>query len=152
MNSSVIKRTTARDPDFILLVKQLDHELWVELKEDQATYDQFNKVPQIETAVIIYVNKQAVACGCFKHKDVDTIEIKRMFVQKRYRGQGLSRLVLQELEKWAAEIGYRKAVLETSMHFTTARKLYETSGYKNIPNYPPYEGLEESVCMAKGLS
>jgi hypothetical protein len=34
------KRTTADHPDFIALIKQLDHELWDELKEDQATITQ----------------------------------------------------------------------------------------------------------------
>ena len=152
MNSPLLKRTTAGDPDFVLLIKQLDHELWVELQEDQATYDQFNKVPDIQTAVIVYVNDKPVASGCFKQKAGDTVEIKRMFVQKPFRGQGLSKLVLHELETWAVEEGYHKAVLETSMHFTRAIRLYQTNGYSKIPNYATYDLLEESVCMEKILA
>lgn len=148
----VVKRTTTEDPDFATLIRLLDHELWNELNEDQATYDQYNKVPEIKTAVVIYAEDQPVASGCFKTLDKNTIEIKRMFVKKEYRGKGLSRLVLEELEKWAAAEGYRQAVLETSIHFATARKLYTTSGYHIIPNYPPYEGLGESVCMKKELA
>jgi GNAT superfamily N-acetyltransferase len=75
-----------------------------------------------------------------------------MFVQKEFRGQGLSRKVLHELEQWAMEKTYHHAVLETSIHFETARRLYQTSGYAIIPNYPPYEGLPESVCMKKELN
>ena len=146
------KRTTTADEDFQRLVRQLDHELWNELHEDQATYDQYNKVPDIKTAVLIYCGEEAVACGCFKAIDATTIEIKRMFVEKAFRGKGLSKLVLQSLEAWARELGFSVAVLETSIHFATARRLYETSGYHIIPNYPPYEGLGESVCMMKELS
>src|SRR5215218_10479450 len=96
-----LKRTTTSDKDFQYLVTCLDHELWVELKEDQATYDGFNKVPGIDTAVIVYAGTEPVACGCFKKFDDLTVEIKRMFVQKPWRGKGLSKAVLQALEKWA---------------------------------------------------
>ena len=147
----LIKRITAAHPDFMNLVQLLDHELWNELKEDQATYDQYNKVPDIKTAILVYLNDEAVACGCFKIKDGETVEIKRMFVKKSFRGRGFSKLVLQELETWAKELGFQFAILETSIHFDRAKKLYQTSGYQVIENYPPYEGLEESVCMKKAF-
>ena len=151
MSVPIIKRTTTSDRDFILLIKQLDYELWEELKEDQATYDQFNKVPEIKTAVVIYINEKPAACGCFKQHNSTTVEIKRMYVDKAHRGKGLSKQVLQELEKWAVENQYENAILETSIHFATAKKLYLTNGYKVISNYPPYTGLPESVCMQKRL-
>jgi putative acetyltransferase len=146
-----LKRTTADDEDFKLLVKELDHELWVELKEDQATYDQFNNVINIPTAVVVYISNEPVACGCFKKLDVYTVEIKRMFVRKNQRGRGLSRQVLSELEQWAREQNCKYAVLETSIHFETARNLYSSTGYKVIPNYGPYVDLAESICMRKEL-
>jgi putative acetyltransferase len=123
----------------------------VELQEDQATYDQHNKVPDIQTAVIAYINNEPVASGCFKQYTANTVEIKRMYVKKAFRGEGLSKLVLQELEAWALDNGYRYAVLETSIHFMAARRLYETNGYQIISNYPPYKDLTESVCMKKEL-
>lgn len=146
-----INRTVTEDRDFQMLIQSLDHELWNELQEDQATYDQYNKVPHIKTAVLVYADNAAVACGCFKQWDDQTVEIKRMFVEKAYRGKGISRQVLSELERWAIELGYQFAVLETSVHFATARKLYQTSGYYVTDNYPPYEGLQDSVCMRKQL-
>lgn len=147
-----LKRTIAANKDFQHLVSCLDHELWVELQEDQATYAKFNKLPDIKTAVVVYNGDAPVACGCFKEYDSQTIEIKRMFVQKAWRGKGLSKVVLQELESWAIENGYRYSVLETSVNFKAARRLYESTGYHIIPNYPPYVGMAESVCMKKALS
>jgi GNAT superfamily N-acetyltransferase len=146
-----LKRTTAENVDFVRLISLLDHELWMELKEDQATYDQFNKVPDLQTVVLVYVGDEPVACGCFKHFNADTIEVKRMYVKKAFRGKGLSKLVLHELETWAKEKGYHFAVLETSVHFTTARNLYESCHYQPIPNYPPYQKLDDSICMKKDL-
>ena len=146
-----IKRTHTGDPDFQLLIQQLDLELWNELNENQAMYDGFNKVPGIPTAVLVYEKDQPVGCGCFKETGEHTVEIKRMFVQKAHRGKGVSKIILTELEKWAKENGSANVLLETSIHFATARKLYQTSGYNIIPNYGPYSGLKESVCMQKWL-
>ena len=147
----LIKRTTANDEDFQVLVKKLDHELWNELKEDQSTYDQYNKVPDIPTAVVAYNGTAPVACGCYKEFDKETEEIKRMFVQKEHRGKGLSKKILLELERLAKENNYRYAVLETSIHYTTARNLYTSNSYTVIPNYGHYADLPESVCMKKEL-
>lgn len=144
-----IRRTTTSDAAFEELIALLDDERWNELQGDQATHDRHNKVPGLATAALLYAEGKAVACGCFKVFDADTVEIKRMFVVKDQRGRGYSRAVLQALEQWAKEGGYIAAVLETSIHFTSARRLYESSGFVAIPNYPPYEGLAESVCLKK---
>ena len=144
-------RTSADHPDFMYLVSLLDHELWVELQEDQATYDQYNKVPDIKTAIIIYDEEKPVAIGCFKQHTDSTVEIKRMYVDKNYRGKGISKMVLNELEKWAVEQGFQYAILETSIHFEVAKNLYKNAGYFVIANYDQYKGLEESVCMKKQI-
>ena len=74
--SLTIKRTSTNNPDFHYLISLLDHELWVELKEDQSTYDQYNKVQDISTAIVVYDSEKPVACGCFKEYDTKTVEIK----------------------------------------------------------------------------
>lgn len=146
-----IKRTNGKDPDFQQLILHLDNELWNELKEDQAKYDQYNKVPGINTSLLLYEDERPVASGCFKKYNDDTVEIKRMFVEKGYRGKGLSKIILKELENWAIASGFQYAVLETSVHFKAARNLYINAGYIIIENYDQYKGLEESVCMRKEL-
>ncbi len=45
--------TTAGAPGFMFLIKQPNHKLWNKLREDQATYDQYNKVPDIQTAIVL---------------------------------------------------------------------------------------------------
>jgi putative acetyltransferase len=152
MAERIIKRTTSNDKDFQWLITQLDSELWVELKEDQVTYDQYNKVPDLNTVVVIYINDLPVASGCFKKYNADTVEVKRMFVIKEQRGKGLSKNILAELEDWAVESGFKYAILETSIHFIPATTLYKTAGYTAIPNYDQYKDLEESVCMKKELT
>jgi hypothetical protein len=133
------------------LISHLDNELWNELHEDQGTYDQFNQVKDIKTAIVVYVNGKPAAIGCFKKFNDNTVEIKRMFVEKEFRGRGLSKYVLNELEKWALECGYQYAVLETSVHFKVAQNLYAGAGYEIIENYDQYKGLIESICMKREL-
>jgi len=146
-----IRRTISEDTGFQLLISHLDDELWNELHEDQATYDELNQVKDLKTAIVVYVHGTPAAIGCFKQFNDNTVEIKRMFVEKKFRGHGLSKCVLSELEKWAFESGYQYAVLETSVHFTVAQKLYSGAGYQLIKNYDPYRGLTDSVCMKKKL-
>lgn len=147
-----IKRTSSANTDFQALIRQLDHELWNELGEDQATYDQFNNVTHISTALVVYGDEIALACGCLKKLDDNTGEIKRMYVQKSARGLGLSKKILVELELWATELNIHTLVLETSVHFKVAKALYTGFGFSIIQNYGPYVGLPESVCMQKIIS
>ncbi len=146
-----ITRATTENDDFIQLIDKLDTELWNELNEDMNTYDQYNKVPDIKTAIIIYDDSTPIAIGCYKEYNNDTVEIKRMFVDKAYRGKGISKMVLHELERWAIENHFQYSILETSIYFDVAQNLYKQAGYFIIPNYAQYEGLEESVCMKKKL-
>ena len=60
-----------------------------------------------------------------------------MFVCKEQRGKDCLGKFCHELEQWAKEENYKYAVLETSVHFTTARNLYTSTGYEVIPNLAP---------------
>lgn len=145
-------RCSSDHKDFHYLITRLDHELWNEMMEDQATYDQFNKVPGIDTALLAYEGDKPIACGCFKKHNDHSVEIKRMYTLPEYRGKAIAAGVLSELEKWALELGYHFAVLETGKKLLAAQQLYRKSGYIITENYDQYVGMEESVCMKKQLT
>lgn len=144
-------RCTSADPNFEGLIKLLDNDLDQRYGQLQKQYNPFNKVDLIETVVVAYEGRQSVGCGCFKKFSNDTVEIKRMFVKLDYRGKGISKLVLNELEKWALELGYENAVLETGMKQFEAIGLYSKCGYVKIENYGQYIGNNNSICMGKSL-
>ena len=77
------------------------------------------------------------------------IEIKRMFVLPRHRGQGVGGSVLAQLEAWAAELGHSTIRLETSKRLSSAVGLYGRAGYEVVPNYGDYARVDDSVCMEK---
>jgi GNAT superfamily N-acetyltransferase len=75
-----------------------------------------------------------------------------MFVKEDRRGKGIAPTILNELEKWATELGYAACILETGKKQPEAIALYKKGGYQIIPNYGQYHGVDNSVCMRKQLS
>jgi GNAT superfamily N-acetyltransferase len=146
-----LKRTNSDDSDFISLVALLDKDLAIRDGEDHSFYNQFNKIDKIKHVVVFYEDDIAVGCGAFREKESDSVEIKRMYVHPDHRKKGIASQVLAELERWAAEIKYPYTVLETGKKQPEAIALYQKSGYSIIPNYPPYENMDNSVCMKKTL-
>ncbi|UZT96967.1 GNAT family N-acetyltransferase [Chryseobacterium fluminis] len=146
-----IKRTDSSDTDFQNLVKLLDADLAIRNGEDHAFYDQFNKIDAIKNCIIVYIDATPAACGAFKPFEEDTVEIKRMYTHPDFRKKGLATAIVDELEVWASEKGYTKAVLESSLEQNEALSVYEKSGYERIPNYGQYIGIDKSVCYKKIL-
>lgn len=93
----------------------------------------------------------AIACGGVTRFDETRGEVKRMYVLPAARGRGLGRLVLDELERHARELGFAALVLETGDRQEAALALYVNSGYERIPCYPPYDSRELSLCFEKRL-
>ena len=146
-----IIRTDSDNEDFQELVRLLDAELKVRDGAEHDFYAQFNKIDLIKHVVLADENDETIGCGAFKQYDEKSVEIKRMFVRLEQRGKGVAVEILKELENWAIENSFKFAVLETGFNQPEAIRLYEKSGYKVIPNYGQYEGVENSVCMKKSL-
>ncbi|RKS13232.1 GNAT family N-acetyltransferase [Flavobacterium sp. 120] len=146
-----ISKTTSENPDFINLIGALDKSLWERYPELKTDYWGNNIIELNPNVVVIYLENNPVACGCFKKYDKDTIEIKRMFVSPEARGMGLAQNILRELELWAHDLGYSFSVLETLYKQKEAIALYQKTGYSIVDNYEPYVGLENSICMRKQI-
>lgn len=144
-------RTDSKNQDFVGLVKQLDAYLKICDGPDHSFYDQFNKIDSLKHIVIAYKNEIAVGCGAFKIHKGNFIEIKRMFVSPEGRRNGIASKVLNELETWAKELNFKKAILETGKQQPEAIELYKNCDYKITANFGMYENIENSVCFEKML-
>ncbi|HKO79343.1 MAG TPA: GNAT family N-acetyltransferase [Chitinophagaceae bacterium] len=145
-------RTDSDNPDFIELVKFLDADLAARDGTDHSFYSQFNKINKIKHAVVAYEDDNPVACGAIKEFSPDAMEVKRMYTKPDNRGKGIAGKVLTELENWATELSYKKCILETGKRQPEAIELYKKNGYRIIPNYGQYAGIENSVCFEKEMS
>lgn len=145
-------RTTSNNIHFIKLIKHLDADLAARDGEVMtAFFSQHNKVPNLETVLVAYENDNPVGCGAFKKFDEETVEVKRMFVFEHKRGKGIASQILNHLEGWAGELGYKVCILETGNKQPEAIRLYEKNHYERIPNFPPYVDVKESICFKKKL-
>lgn len=142
-------RTNSDNQDFIQLVRRLDADLAERDGKDHSFYAQFNKIDKIKYVVVAFENDKPVGCGAIKEYAPDTMEIKRMYTSPESRGKGIASSVLRELEGWAFELSYEKCILETGKKQPEAIGLYEKNGYKTIPNYGQYAGIENSLCFEK---
>jgi putative acetyltransferase len=148
---ALAKRTAPSDGDFLGLVAELDAELWAQYPDSQGEYVGLNKLPEDALAMIVMYNDSPVACGSLKSHGDASYELKRIFVKKAFRGRGLSKLLLSELEAWARERGAARIFLETGFKQLEAISLYEKTGFARIENFGEYKGKATSLCMRKYL-
>lgn len=151
MEALRIIRTDSAHPDFRMLVRSLDAYLAEKDGDEHAFYDQYNQLDNIRNVIVAYLDKEPVACGAIREISPRVTEVKRMYTRPAFRGRGYAAVVLGELEKWARELGFKKCVLETGLRQTEAVRFYGHNGYRRIPNYGPYAGVENSLCFEKEI-
>ncbi|MCH5255635.1 MAG: GNAT family N-acetyltransferase [Lachnospiraceae bacterium] len=145
--------TDGNSRDFIELCHGLDDFLneLVGGEENRAEYIPYNKLDDIHDVVIAYDKDVPVGSASFKKYDNENAEVKRVFVKKEYRGQGISLELMKMLEERAREKGFKYFILESGEPLAAAMALYRKIGYKVIPNYGQYKCMDESICMKTEL-
>ena len=68
------------------------------------------------------------------------VEIRKVYLLKKVRGQGLGKYLMAQLEQAIAAKGYEQAWVETITRFAAAKHIYESTGYK------PSTGIETERC------
>ena len=152
MSTIKLIRTDSANEDFKSLVGLLDAELKASDGEQHVFYSEFNKIDSIRYAVVAYADKIPVGCGAIREYTNDTAEIKRMYVKSEFRGKGIGKAVLNELEQWGLELNFPVLILETGEKQREAVGLYKKYGFELIPNYGQYVGVENSICFKKRLN
>lgn len=106
-----------------------------------------------EGSVLLGVEEdgELLACGALKRLDPESAEVKRMYTVPAARGRGLGRQILAGLIERGRALGYTRLVLETGDRQAEALHLYESAGFRRIPNYGYYVGMEESLCYGLEL-
>ncbi len=144
-----VVRTNSSDGDFVSLVNLLNADLAVRDGDDHSFYSQYNKIDQIRYVIVAYDDDVPVGCGAIKQFEPDAMEIKRMYVSPTARNKGVATRILAALELWTKELSCVRCVLETGKRQPEAIALYKKNGYRSIPNYGQYTGIENSLCFEK---
>jgi ribosomal protein S18 acetylase RimI-like enzyme len=84
--------------------------------------------------LLLVAHRDGAAVGCAGLRRVGDIlgEVKRVWVARGARRQGLGRRLMAEIERHARERGLRELRLDTRGDLVEARRLYEHLGYHEI--------------------
>jgi GNAT superfamily N-acetyltransferase len=81
-----------------------------------------------------------------------SLEVKRVIVLPEYRGQGISKRLMAELEVIARERGVTSLILQTGNLQAEAIALYLRIGYTPIDRFGAYEPIPFFLCYGKTLA
>ena len=136
--------------DFKCLAMLLDETLEniVAGKIERSEYAQYNQLEEIHDIIIVYCNKEPIACGSFRFYDEEHAELKRIYVTPNYQGMGLGYEIIRRLEAIAKIKGFKYCILETGELLQASCHIYKKLGYQRIDNYGPYVNMMNSICMS----
>lgn len=92
--------------------------------------------------ILAFEANQSVGCAALRPIDERICELKRMYVLPQYRGQDVGKMLAQRLIEEARQVGYHLMRLDTGNFLTSAIKLYESLGFKQIE---PYNEVPEEI-------
>jgi GNAT superfamily N-acetyltransferase len=144
-----IEVTSYDHPDAVALIADVQQEYVVRYGgEDSTPVDPAEFAPPDGLFLVAYVDGTPAACGGWRAHGTDA-ELKRMYVAPAFRGRGLARAVLAELERTAGEAGFRRVILESGQRQPEALALYRSSGYEPVPSFGVYADSPEAVHLGK---
>jgi GNAT superfamily N-acetyltransferase len=85
--------------------------------------------------LVAFAGQSAVGMGALRLIGTDMAEIKRMYVVPEYRGAGVAKAILEELERRARERGLSAVRLDTNARLVEANRMYREAGYREIADY-----------------
>ncbi len=143
--------TAADAPDALELIGELSRHLQAITGSSGA--NNFSMPSEDASFVVAYRDGRACGCGALRPLDPPGVpgacEFKRMYARAPH--EGIGSLILMDLERRAAAMGYLEAWLETRRVNTVAVGFYKRHGYMERENYGVYVGRPEAVCFEKKL-
>lgn len=141
--------TNERDERFIELTKELDNEYFQIHGDVVLKYQEYNDLKDPHIVLLALIYGKPIACASYRLFDKDSIEIKRVYVKKRYRKKGIAYKLVKQLEKLAIEENFRYSYIETGSENEAAINLYKKLDYEIIDNFGYFQGDDLCICMKK---
>jgi GNAT superfamily N-acetyltransferase len=137
MNDLTIRRAGPSDLDQAwAIVTEYYDAVAVMAREDRSTFSS----AYFSEGSGFWLARNAVAVvGCIALRRLDAFpasgEVKRLYVQPAWRGQGIAGLLLDALHKYAKTNGYEWLYLDSKDDLETAIRFYEKRGYRRCARY-----------------
>ena len=107
---------------YYVRIQAMAKQYHITLREEFDEHD----TPDTKYIVILDGDFPVATCRLYELPEAPAMMLGRIVVLPEYRKQGLGRLVVTEAEKWARELGCKKAVLDSR---DVAVGFYEKLGY-----------------------
>ena len=92
-------------------------------------------VPPRGAIFLAQAGDETIGCVALRPLPESTGEVKRMYVDRAWRGRGVGRALLETLIAHARALGYHHLRLGTIADMTAARSLYHSLGFVPIERY-----------------
>jgi GNAT superfamily N-acetyltransferase len=117
------------------MTAELNEMYWTDSRLDLPRLQPAELRPPGGIYLVGWDGEAAVAGGGLRHMADGVAEVKRMFVRPAARSRGVAGALLAALEVAAAEMGYRRARLDTGPEQLHAIRLYQRAGYVPVERY-----------------
>jgi GNAT superfamily N-acetyltransferase len=149
---TVIEEVTPDNPEAEGLILELENHLAALYPvESRHGYSVEKLLEESVVFFVLYVDSVAAGCGGIKLVSGEYGELKRMYVRPAFRGMRLGERMLERLADYARIRGIRTLRLETGSHQQAAIRLYERTGFRQIPPFGDYTDDPLSRCYEKRI-
>jgi putative acetyltransferase len=145
-----VTKESPDQPDVIALIAELDaYQDTLYPAEARYALD----LASLKKANVVFVvardsNNTALGCGAVVFSERSG-ELKRMYVRRESRGQGVAQQILGELESAANDVKCEELLLETGPYQPEALAFYKKQGYVPRGPFGTYPDHPLSVFMGK---
>lgn len=147
-----ITPSSPKQPDIIAMLEQLDAYFGALYPAESNHLMDIDSL--CEPGVVFLVARdqhgRAAGCGAFVDRGAYA-EVKRMYVDPHFRGQGIGAQLLARIVQGASEAGFRSLKLETGISQPEAIGLYERDGFAYCAPFGQYQSDPLSLFMEKSL-
>ena len=145
----VIRQVDPTQTGVIGLIHQLDEYQKAMYPPESNHLDSIDELSQANVNFLAaYVDSKIFGIGAVKVLE-DYGEIKRLYIPEKYRGKGIAKEIVKELENFLVKKSIFTARLETGIHQHDAIALYKKLGYSEIAPFGNYTKDPLSVFMEK---
>jgi putative acetyltransferase len=97
------------------------------------------------------IDGELVGVGAMRKLDLLHAELKSMHTLAEFRGSGIGKAMVAQIEDFARSSGIERMSLETGTNeaFKPARELYKSLGYNSCDAFGDYVLSEDNMCMTK---
>jgi len=137
----VVENATDRENAFAVRRKVFVDEQGVPL------HLELDELDQTATHFIAYDEDQPIAAGRLRETDPNVGKVERVCVLPEYRGKHIGNLMMNEMERYAAEVGFEKIKLNAQTHaIPFYQKLnYEITSPEFMDAGIPHRAMEKQI-------